>query len=167
MVIAGAATWGVITGGIEQLFRYPPRYLPLLVVGGTLGIWATRGGGIVAWLGSSLLLMTFAGVNFRRMGMSLVLVGTFCNLAVVALNGGMPVSVAGAEAVDQDAKAIADDGFHQPSGDETKVAWLGDVIPLPIGAQVVSIGDVFLGAGAASFVIGSCRTRPFEERSVQ
>ena len=85
-----------------------------------------------------------------------MLVGLALNLAVVVPNGGMPVSadavrIAGGSV---DRIPMAGSAKHHLMTEEDVVRPLADVIPAPppVG-DVLSIGDLFLYAGLASFVV--------------
>ncbi len=94
-------------------------------------------------------LLLFVWLNRDLAGMWIAAIGIAMNFAVIALNGGMPVMleairVAGGE-------GIPDLGARHVLMDEsTRLAFLGDVIPLP--RSVISIGDVFLAIGLGVFV---------------
>ncbi len=98
------------------------------------------------------MLVAFAIANVRIEGMALVLIGLACNFAVIAANGGMPVS----------AQALIDSGQidvlvgleeagsdkHHLLTDEDVLTLLADVIP--VGApfhQAISAGDLLIYGG--------------------
>jgi hypothetical protein len=105
---------------------------------------------------SYALLIGCVWVNRRLPGAPLMLLGLALNLVVVVPNGGMPVS---AEAVriaggSSDQIPVGGSQKHHLMTDEDVVRPLADVIPAPppLG-DVLSIGDLFLYAGLASFVV--------------
>lgn len=112
----------------------PPHGVPLVVVG-------------------LLALIAFARRNAHLVGMGVVTIGVLCNLAVVVLNGGMPVR----------AKALVDAGLaqaHEVSRVEIPgvqrleregdvLLALADIVPLPETRQVLSFGDLIIVVGLA------------------
>jgi len=119
----------------------------------------------IAVLSSSYaLLLIFAGLNFKVTGMPLVLVGLAMNAAVIAPNGGMPVSDRAlvrsgqADVLDQLLKEGA--AKHHLLTDDDVLTPLADVIPLggPIH-QVVSVGDVFVYAWIMWLIVATMRGR--------
>ena len=102
---------------------------------------------------SYVVLAAFVLVNLHLVGMPIVLVGLTLNLAVITLNGGMPVRGeaivdAGLAEREELADLTFDTGRHL-EGPDDRLAFLGDVVPLPVGSQVVSFGDLVLLVGAA------------------
>lgn len=97
------------------------------------------------------LIAAFLFVNRERAGLPLALVGLVLNLVVIAANGGMPVSEI---ALTRSGTEVpASDQRHVVASTETHLNLLGDVIP--VGAKVLSIGDVMMAVGLAWFVVGS------------
>ncbi len=100
---------------------------------------------------SYVLLLAVLVVNHRVPGAAVMAAGLTMNLAVVALNGGMPVSrdaiiAAGADGV----IVIADGARHHLMSDGDVLQPLADVVPVPSPFSVVlSIGDVLLYGGMA------------------
>jgi len=117
---------------------------------------------------SYLLLLLFAGVNIRIIGMPLLLVGLALNAVVVIANGGMPVSrhalvVSGQTEVLK--LLTADEGAkHHLMTSEDRLTPLADVIPIPppVG-QAASVGDVFVYAGLAWLIVAVMRGRTGEQ----
>jgi len=98
--------------------------------------------------------------NVRLPGVPLVVAGAASNLAAIVANGGyMPVSPDALAAIGRAGAA----GVHANTvvaGPGTLLAWLGDVIPVPPpipAANVVSIGDVLIAAGAVAFLVLAMR----------
>lgn len=116
-----------------------------------------------AVLGQALLV---GGVvaNLRVPGTGVLAVGLGLNLAVLAVDGGMPVR---AEAL-VDAGVVEDAGRlegatlagprHLASGTD-RLAWLGDAIPVRAAATAVSVGDVVTVAGLGAVAAGAARRR--------
>jgi len=129
-----------------------------------LGAASLRGGRLVAaaaaaalagqllplgpWPGLASLaaLLGAAWCNRFRSGAGLVAAGLLLNAAVIAVNGGMPVSASAVAAVGG-AQVVAD-GLHVPLREGDPLAVLGDVIAVPPLRAVVSAGDLALSAGA-------------------
>ncbi len=105
-------------------------------------------------IGSYGALLAFALVNRRRAGTWLVLLGLALNLAVIAPNGGMPVSAEAIRTAGGHDVSIAGDTKHHLMSRDDVLRPLGDVIavPRPVGV-ILSIGDVALYVGIAWFVI--------------
>ena len=105
--------------------------------------------GVAILLGSYGLIFGFCWINRKVKGMTLIGAGIACNVLVIALNLGMPTTeelrtVDGREVyvpIEQTVK-------HRPEDDDTKLAFLGDVMTLPGSPnQLFSIGDIIIGLG--------------------
>lgn len=121
------------------------RPLGLLFPGTTIGT--------IANLGGYLLALPFLWLNRRSVGMALITAGLLMNLVVIAANDGrMPVDH---QAVVR-AGVVAPAGElakHQPMTAQTRLAILGDWIPLRFPfRRVLSVGDLFLFSGVFLFV---------------
>lgn len=102
----------------------------------------------------------FVVANRRVPWLWLSAVGATTNAFVIALNGGvMPASASAMRT----AGRVADSGFANSSVVRDPVLpFLGDVFPVPAGvplANVFSIGDVLIAAGAFLLVFSVCRSR--------
>lgn len=113
---------------------------------------------------SYTMLLAFAIVNVYLPGLPLVLIGLACNFAVIAANGGMPVSE---EALVSSGQAdvldmLLEDGSqkHHLLTDGDVLTFLADVVPVPkpIG-QVISVGDVFVYLGLIVLAVATMRGR--------
>ena len=150
-----AALVGLLRGGsLEALATTPFKAVPVLFaslfVQVGFDIWNPE------WLSDSgdlaILLLTNAGVaaflvlNRELPGMMLAAIGMALNVLVIAANGAMPVSAEAAEAAGLG--SIGEVGLkHELLTDATLLPFLADVIPIPVIAKIVSLGDLFLGAG--------------------
>jgi hypothetical protein len=114
---------------------------------------------------SFAFLIAFAVKNIRVFGFPLVLAGVLCNLLVIGVNAGMPVS--GHALVASDQGQFLDGLEHNPypkhhlatSGDTLR--FLGDAIPLPSPiAQAISVGDILTYAGIGLVIVGAMRSHP-------
>jgi Family of unknown function (DUF5317) len=109
-------------------------------------------------------LIAFTVKNIRVFGFPLVLAGVLCNLLVIGVNAGMPVS--GHALVASDQGQFLDGLEHNPypkhhlatSGDTLR--FLGDAIPLPSPiAQAISVGDILTYAGIGLVIVGAMRSQ--------
>ena len=110
---------------------------------------------------SYLLLLAVVAVNRRVPGAGVMAVGLTMNLAVVALNGGMPVSANALRVAGADGAIIIQDGAkHHVMSDADILQPLADVIPVPPPFGIVfSIGDVLLYGGLAWWCFAVTRGR--------
>jgi MFS family permease len=175
-LIAGFAAGGRLDNLIAIRLRWP------LVIFGALALRLgteaalSRDVGIVDSLRVPLLAAAYGilavglWANRARPGMSLALVGIALNATAILVNGGfMPVwepslTAAGFGRADVLSPihvilpATLDANFFRSAGP------LGDVIPVPLPwlRNVLSIGDVILGAGLAFFLFAGLVRRPEE-----
>jgi len=160
---------------LSQLrFRALGLVAAALVVQVALGAVAPR----YRWLfvdASDALVGVWLLVNARahraalRVTLGLIAAGWLCNLVVIVANSGMPVSLEAAHQVGARARPELNAGNvakHVPAGDRTRLAWLGDVIPVRAFSAVISIGDVVLGAGVLATVVVAMQQRRVERRRV-
>jgi hypothetical protein len=174
VVIAAAVLVGLIAGGSLRNFeRLRVHWWALAFLGLALQIvpvprfdnvplWAVGAGMLVA---SYVLLLAFLAVNRWIPGAIVMAIGLLLNLAVVASNGGMPVSAGAIETAGGSVAILADGAGakHHLMNDADVLSPLGDVIPIPPPAGVVlSIGDVLLYAGVAWFIVQVMRGRSRE-----
>lgn len=109
--------------------------------------------GILLLAVSYALLIAFLALNRAQPGTSLMALGLLLNIVVIFANGGMPVSMTAARAAGFDPSGYLKASIkHQVMGPGTALWFLGDVIPLPVLRNIVSIGDVLLGVGIFIFV---------------
>jgi len=120
--------------------------------------------GFVVLLASFLLLVAFCAANLRAPGFWLIAVGLAANLVVIAANRGMPVTrqalVASGQA--DTIRSLREHGgakHHLADADDVLLP-LADVIGIgPPIRQAISVGDVFVHAGAFWFVVRGMRRR--------
>jgi hypothetical protein len=159
-LVAGWARGGRLAGLAGFRFR-----APLLLVAGALvqsGAGALtphhrlRAIGIAyALVGLWLVLNAHRHRGPMRVALALLGVGWCLNMVPIVLNGGMPVSGHGLELVGAPrSTSVAEGHFfkHVPADRHTRLAALGDVIPVPFPASVVSAGDLVMMAGLALVV---------------
>jgi hypothetical protein len=157
---------GSLAGGrLSNLGGLRLRWGPLALVGFAMqlvnppGRWP-----LVMLLGSFVLLTAFAIANLRLPGFALILAGVVMNFAVIAANGGMPVSrealIASGQA--DTLAGLLDDADryvkHHLASPDDRLLFLADVIPLPAPiAQVISVGDVFTYGGVGVVLVAGMR----------
>ena len=128
-----------------------------------------------------LLLLIGLWVNREQPGLPLAFVGILLNAAVIVVNGGyMPVWEPSITAAGLTPAEVGST-FHRivsatpsggiPSDFLTNAGPLGDIIPIPIPfiQNVISVGDVFLGAGLGFFLFAVTVRTPveYEEAALQ
>ena len=143
LILIGAAVLvGILAGGSLRnfellrihwwVFAFVGLALQIVPVPGfaNVPVWAVGAGMLAA---SYVLLLTFLTVNRWITGASVMAIGLLMNLAVVASNGGMPVSARAIEAAGGSAAVLADGGGakHHLMNDADVLTPLGDVIPIP------------------------------------
>ena len=109
--------------------------------------------GLALVLVSYVGLAAFAVANIRLVGMPVVLVGLLCNLAVITVNGGMPVRedaiLASHAATAEEVDTLDFGAKRHLETDEDLLGFLGDVIPVRPTREVLSFGDLILAFGIA------------------
>ncbi len=171
LCLLAAVPVGLLVGGtLEALGRL--RLSGVALVAGALAlqlVGAVVGGPVhpVALVLSAALVMAFLARSRGVRGLGLVALGLLANALVVTLNGAMPVSQtasarAGTPPAQLEALATGQDPRHELRDASTRLPWLGDVVPvaLPGRGEVVSPGDVLVGAGLAQLVVVAMRGRP-------
>jgi len=113
-------------------------------------------------IASYLLLLVFVAANLRAPGVWLILIGLALNLAVIAPNGGMPVSRSalvrsGQASTLAELENGAGTKHHLETSDDVLMP-LADVIAIgsPVN-QVASVGDVLVYAGLLWLIVGVMR----------
>ncbi|MBK5305182.1 MAG: DUF5317 domain-containing protein [Frankiaceae bacterium] len=171
MVLAGVAlliavVLGWLTGGsLDRLGAMPMRSRRLVWSAFAVQAAATLIGGPVYPLGlavSAGLVAWFLLHNRGIRGTGLIALGLLANALVVGLNGAMPVSVDAAGRAGTTTQHIlsGEDPRHELADRNTRLGFLGDVIPLPAPRwpEVVSPGDILVAAGLAQLVLLGMRT---------
>jgi Family of unknown function (DUF5317) len=96
-----------------------------------------------------------------RCGLLVITAGWFLNLLPIALNGAMPVSTDAVRRVSHHWGAgwRIDVRKHMVADRGTRLAWLGDVVPVVPLRSVVSVGDFLMGAGLVITVASAMAAR--------
>jgi hypothetical protein len=177
LILVAAVVAGVVRGGRpSKLADLRIRWLPAAIAGFAfqLAPWPSRTWAVVILWVSFALVGTFTAVNLTRFaGFRLVLVGLFLNVAVIGLNGGMPVTrdaIVRSGQVDTEAE-LGDAAKHRLAAPDDRLVFLADAIPIPPIHDVVSVGDLLVYAGVAWVVVSGMggrggRPRRFEEEAV-
>jgi len=166
-LVIGLATGGSVTELASVRFRW--WGLVFLGLGLQLVPVPSRPGnadhvlGVALQVGSYVVLLVFVVANLRLPGFWLLAVGFVCNLVVVAVNGGMPVSESALRrAVGSDYPAtvasLRTEGGarHHLVRPDDDLAALADVVPVGWPArQVLSVGDVVWLLGTVWLVVGA------------
>lgn len=165
---------GLVRGGrLANIGRAQFRYPGLVFAGLSLQIAAElvaafvnpafRQGnrGVAVLVASYALLGAFVVLNRHVPGAPAIGTGLVLNIAVIAANGGMPVSVrallvAGIDPGDYLDRAVK----HREMLPGTPLGLLGDVIPIPFLRAVVSLGDIVLALGIFRLVESLVRHDP-------
>jgi hypothetical protein len=166
LIIVAAVGLGYLLGGrLSRLSELPIRLGPLALVGLLLQLWNPSGRWpFVILLLSFALLFAFTVTNRKITGFAVITAGLVLNVAVIALNGGMPVSRHALVASDQTdtlLPLLADGGAkHHLATDDDRLLFLADVIPIPSPIrQVISVGDLFTYGGVVIVVVAGMRRR--------
>lgn len=156
LVIAISITVGWIRGGkLRNLTEIRVRLWALLPIGFLLlaasaFVPTDRHQLAVALILISYLpLLLFVWLNRNMTGIWIAGMGILMNFTVIVLNGGMPV-LPEAVRIAGGAEDIVLGAKHVLLTDTTLMPFLADVIPLP--SAVLSLGDVFLAIGVATFL---------------
>ena len=104
---------------------------------------------IALLLSSYVFLLLVVWLNRAEPGLWIASIGILMNFTVIALNQGMPVLPEAIEVAGGSADIVLD-AKHVLLDESTRLAFLGDVIPLP--RNVISLGDVFLAIGLSMFL---------------
>jgi hypothetical protein len=172
-----ALVFSLIFGGkLRQLAQAQIAYSPLilLVLGAQVAIfssWWQDSIGHIAWLTASLyslsmlLLLIVIWYNRRLPGIVILGVGLLLNATVILANGGhMPASLAALKLAGIAETRTAFEALHANNSglisEGTPLWFLGDVFAVPRQwplANIFSVGDVLIAAGAAWFVWANMR----------
>lgn len=172
MILTGVAVLiglmiGVALPARRQRFARPKlRALPVLALGVVVQVIATGidgGQGLALVLAAYGALLAFAFSNIHVPGTGILALGLAMNALVIAVNGSMPVHPAalvdaGVITADEVGTVSLSGHRHLEKRDDW-LTFLDDRIPLPLGAQVISFGDLVLAVAAADVVAHIARRR--------
>jgi len=150
---------GYLSGGRLAGFRTLPiraLWLVWLAAAVQFAQYRWRLGGPALALVFAIVLLWLA-INLPRWpalirvaGLAIVL-GAGLNALVIGLNGRMPYSTAAAARAGLPAGVVTPK--NAPAADGTRLAALGDTIPVPLLHKIASPGDVLISVGAAALVV--------------
>ena len=165
VVIVGMIAGGLQGGRLEGLTQAEVRLAPLLLVS-----LALQGAvSVASWLGwlspvvpmvmlvALATLLLFAAANYQLPGMLLLGLGVLCNLLVIGVNDGMPVTDAARERAGQVVTRPAPerpDAEHVRADEGTGLRVLADALAVRPFRTVVSVGDIAQYAGVFLLVQG-------------
>jgi hypothetical protein len=166
---------GIAAGGRPRFASLRPiRWVVVLLGGVALQLVGVAAGvnetiGLGCLLASYALLVVFALVNIRMVGMPIVLVGLLLNAAVIGANQGMPVRADAIATVDDsrtpaEILALDFDAKRHIEEPDDRLAILGDVVPIEPLRQVVSFGDLILAFGLLNVVFRLLRPHALPRR---
>ena len=145
-VIAGIAAGIAFGGDWRRLSTFTLNLWPLLVVGAGLRLFGylVPTSPLAVYFIGLLCVAVVAARNWRLPGAALISVGTFSNVLVVLLNGGMPIDMTVARAIDA---LPPPNGLHIELGPNTIFPFLADIVPVGIVHGMYSVGDVLIAFG--------------------
>jgi hypothetical protein len=138
---------GLAAGGDwRHLQKLELKLWPALFVGAVARVVAPFLGGLalVSSIAGLVLVSLVALANRALPGAVLIAVGSLLNVAVISINGGMPIDPGALAASGKPAPA---DGLHLILGPETRLPVLADVLLAPVINNIYSVGDVVLAIG--------------------
>lgn len=111
------------------------------------------GSGKLIWVLSSLVVVALLVVSIGRPGIYLVTLGTLMNVAVVLLNGAMPILHAGGSI----GKALPGMEFYQLLNQSAIVPWAADAMVIRGwgDAYLASVGDILLLVGVVTYLVAA------------
>lgn len=152
MLVSGVALGiaaGIAFGGDWRRLSTFTLYLwPLLALGAALRLigFVVPASPLAVYFIGLLCIAVVAARNWRLPGAALISVGTFSNVLVVLVNGGMPVDMILAAEINA---PPPENGLYLALGPNTIFPFLGDIIPVAVGgfSSVYSVGDVLIAFG--------------------
>lgn len=162
IALLGGIGVGLLTGGrLDGLKEISLRFGSVLFVALILGLLPLfvklpDGVRVALLVGSMLGVLLFLALTLRsnragvRMGFAVIASGWLLNFIVIAANRGMPLSVWALAQSGQSGGLTPGTGDFfkiEIAGPGTLLRFLGDVIPIRVVSQVVSIGDLVLMLG--------------------
>jgi uncharacterized protein DUF5317 len=138
---------GLARGGrLRSLAQLDLRVLPLIIMAASARLIAPYVGGIGLYLETVALaaVVVWCVINRSQIGAVAVGFGAALNLAVVVMNGGMPVDVG---ALSSAGARMPTDPLHVELGASTRLPFLADLLPFGLFHSVYSVGDVLITLG--------------------
>lgn len=168
LAVAAGIGIGLLARGRARRTTAPPLRLWALLVGGLALQIASANLDhdrvVPVLLAGYVLLLGFAALNVRTVGMWLVATGIALNLAAIAVNDGMPVRPGALVAAGLAEPGRVDElrlaAKHHLERPSDRAPALGDIIPVAPLGEVVSFGDVVLAMGTANVVARLLAPRP-------
>lgn len=145
-VAIGIAAGIAFGGDWRRLATFTLRWWPLLILASALRLWTffVPSSDLVIYVVGFIGIGLVAAINWRVAGAALIAIGTFSNVLVVLANAGMPYDPHTAAAV---GAGTPSESFYVVIGSETRLPFLGDIIPFGLGRAVYSIGDLLIAFG--------------------
>jgi len=145
----GAAIGRVRGGSWINLSSTPIRRKGLMIAGvaATLVLTVLTPTSPMFWLLLALgSFVAFAFANLNMTGMTVALIGISLNLLPLLANGAVPVSELALQSVGafDEAGAAIVDGARESTETADRLGFLGEVVPVPLFNQVVSLGDLIV-----------------------
>ena len=171
LIVLGSIAVGLVAGGrLRALEHVHLRWWALAPIGLAMQLSplprtetpTARTLSTIVLIASFPILLAFVARNFQILAFLLLFIGLSLNFAVIAANGGMPVSAAAIHAAGGESNlrnlTAEGDAKHHAMTDEDVLTPLADVIAIgdPLRA-VLSVGDVLVYGGLAWFVIAAMR----------
>lgn len=170
-LVAAYAAGALLGGNLPRLAALRLRSWRLLAAAAAAQLVGALLGGpwyAVGLAFSAAAMVGFLTRNRRLPGVPLIAGGLLLNAVVVLANGAMPVSAAAGRTAGVDLSAVTggSDPRHELSGPDTRLRWLGDVlpVPLPVRPEVASPGDAAVCGGLALFIVAGMRRAPVRYR---
>ena len=158
--LAGArlhATWLLWLGAGLQFFYFHWQG-PRLALESRLGLSLMVP--IFGLIGAWVLVNLPRRPRAVQVAASTILFGGLLNATVIAANGRMPYSESAVRVVDGSAadRASALKSLkYAVAGQQTRLSWLGDVIPVGPLHKVISVGDIVLLLGVGALIAATMR----------
>ena len=129
--------------------------------------WLTPGWALLVVLASNALILAFVLLNRGTPGMWAIGVGVLLNVIVISANGAMPVSTDAIRVAEVTSAPDENSLKHEVLGPQTRLPWLGDVLPLPKLKEILSAGDVALLVGIGLLIYGRMVDQKREAPAIQ
>lgn len=172
LTITAALAMGLAARGkFTNLSRISFSWIPILYIALGIGLipGLTSGPRVVDLLMLAIAYMLVAAFLIRnvvssrdhlRAGLIVATLGWFLNAVVILANGAMPLSLwAYARSGQTEVPTPGRGGYFkiEIADSDTRLSFLGDVIPIRVIKQVVSIGDIVLVLGIGVAIVQGMR----------